>query len=217
MTDERLTELLDDAARTYRVPPEPDLDAMWWRIQHEAFDRRRSAWRRVLPDLRHGGLYAAGIAAAMLLGVAVGRYSAHRGVATAPPSVAAADAATGTDSTAQDVSSGYAPAATELLGKTAVLLSALPNEARRGGTDVRFTSQASELLSTTRLLLDSPAASDRRFKELLEDLELVLAQISRLDTGRGHEEIDFITDALVERDVMPRIRSAVARLSAGDD
>jgi len=37
-----------------------------------------------------------------------------------------------------------------------------------------------------------------------------------LQTGRTRQEIDLITDALEERDVVPRIRSAVARLAAGD-
>jgi hypothetical protein len=95
-----------------------------------------------------------------------------------------------------------------------VLLTSLPGSAqlvRRA-----FSNQATELLTSTRLLLDSPAASDARFKDLLEDLELVLAQIAMLQSGRTRQEIDLITDALEERDVMPRIRSAVARLSTGD-
>ena len=73
-----------------------------------------------------------------------------------------------------------------------------------------------ELLTSTRLLIDSPAASDPRFKDLLEDLELVLAQIAMLQSGRTRQEIDLITDALEERDVVPRIRSAAARLARGD-
>ena len=71
-------------------------------------------------------------------------------------------------------------------------------------------SQATDLLSTTRLLLDSPAAaSDARLKQLLEDLELVLAQLSRLPAEHGGAEIDLITEALERRDVVPRLRSAV--------
>ena len=51
---------------------------------------------------------------------------------------------------------------------------------------------------------------------LLEDLELVLAQIAMLQSGRTRQEIDLITDALEERDVVPRIQSAVARLARGE-
>jgi hypothetical protein len=109
-----------------------------------------------------------------------------------------------------------------LLGRTAVLLTALPVEARGGRADERFASQALELLTSTRLLLDSPAASDDRFKDLLEDLEVVLAQVASLHTGpgsavgRGRDELELITDALEARDVVPRIHSAVARMSLGD-
>ena len=112
---------------------------------------------------------------------------------------------------------GYDRAATELLGKTAVLLTTLPMEAQTVQGNIRFSSQALELLTTTRLLLDSPAATDGRFRELLEDLELVLAQVASLRPARAQGEIELITDALEERDMVPRIRSAVARLSSGDD
>jgi hypothetical protein len=39
---------------------------------------------------------------------------------------------------------------------------------------------ARDLLTTTRLLLDSPAGADPARRELLETLELVLVQIARL-------------------------------------
>jgi hypothetical protein len=97
-----------------------------------------------------------------------------------------------------------------------VLLTSLPAEARSVGAGERFSNQATELLTSTRLLLDSPAASDARFKDLLEDLELVLAQIAMLQTGRTRQDLDLITNALEEHDVVPRLRSAVARLSTGD-
>ena len=37
MTEDRLNELLDDARRTWPMPPEPDYQAMWGRIEQEAF------------------------------------------------------------------------------------------------------------------------------------------------------------------------------------
>jgi hypothetical protein len=206
MTDDRLHELLDDAARTYRVPPEPDLDAIWADVEREAFVERPRifrAWSRS-PSWH---VLSLAVAAALVVGVGVGRFSTRSHVA---PSVVAS-----VDSSAA-LPDGYDRTATELLGRTALLLSSLPAEARRG-EQRRFATQASELLSTTRLLLDSPAASDPRFKELLEDLELILAQVARLKPGRGNADIQLITDALEARDVVPRIRSAVARFSLGDD
>lgn len=205
MTEDRLDELLDDARRTWPLPPEPDYQAMWGRIEREAFAGVREVQRT--PSWR---VFSIGIAATLMIGVALGRVSMKQAPATdAVPTLAAVS--TDTDTTR---SSEYDRVASELLGRTAVLLTSLPDESRLGAE--RFSNSATELLTSTRLLLDSPAASDVRFKDLLEDLELVLAQIAMLQSGRTRQEIDLITDALEEREVVPRIRSAVARLSRGD-
>lgn len=211
MSEERFNELMQDAARTYRVPPEPDLETMWMHVEREAFGNgggrvlrfRSPSWQ----------LFAAGIAASLVIGVGVGRLT----MGSTPPAAVVATAAPRTDSVPPVTRNGYDRAATELLGKTAVLLTTLPMEAQTVQGNIRFSSQALELLTTTRLLLDSPAATDGRFRELLEDLELVLAQVASLRPARARGEIELITDALEERDMVPRIRSAVARLSSGDD
>lgn len=210
MSEERFNELMQDAARTYRVPPDPDLETMWTHVEHEAFGNgggrvlrfRSPSWQ----------LFAAGIAASLVIGVGVGRLT----MVAAPPAATVA-VAPRADSIPPVTRNGYDRAATELLGKTAVLLTTLPMEAQTVQGNIRFSSQALELLTTTRLLLDSPAATDGRFRELLEDLELVLAQVASLRPARAQGEIELITDALEERDMVPRIRSAVARLSSGDD
>lgn len=202
MTDERLNELLKDAGQTWLTPPEPDYAAMWSTIERSALDGRRRGWRPSWPT------FSVGIAAALVLGIGLGRLA----VPSAPPAEVAT--AVLVDSTIP--ASGYDRVASELLGRTVLLLSALPAEGSTANAGERFSGQAIELLTSTRLLLDSPAASDARFKSLLEDLELVLAQIAMLQSGRTQEDIDFITDALEERDVVPRIRSAAARLASGD-
>jgi hypothetical protein len=209
MTEERVRELLDDAARTYRVPPEPDLEAMWSAIERDAFDidlrsknPRKPSWR----------VFSLGLAAALVMGVALGQSSLFKRAASEGGNMAAAS----NDTPNSNAPDAYTRTATELLGKTAVLLTTLPSEGEAPRADERFTTQALELLTTTRLLLDSPAASDPRFADLLEDLELVLAQIASLRSGRNRQEIELITDALQERDVVPRIQSAVARLASGD-
>ena len=208
MTDERLNELLDDASHTYRVPPEPDVAAMWAAIERDAFvDHPR--WRRWTqsPSWR---VLVVGMAATLVLGIGLGRRMPRT-------QQAATVVSTTTDTTTTEaIPAAYDRTATELLGRTAVLLTALPANGEDARVDARFAAQARELLTTARLLIDSPAASDQRFKELLQDLELVLAQIARLQPGRGGD-MEWITDALEERDVVPRIRSAVARLSLGDD
>jgi hypothetical protein len=205
MTEERLNELLDDARRTWPLPPELDYQAMWERIERESFagvrlEKRTPSWR----------IYSIGLAATLVIGVALGRLSLKPAESDIPTL-----AAVSTD-TGSAASGAYDRVASELLGRTVLLLTSLPAEGRSAGAGERFSTQATELLTSTRLLLDSPAASDVRFKDLLEDLELVLAQIAMLQSGRTRQELDLITDALEERDVVPRIRSAVARLSIGN-
>lgn len=207
MNDEKLNELLDDARRTWPMPPEPDYQAMWGRIEREAFSDVRAPSRSPLT----WRTFSLGIAAALMIGIGLGRFR-FSGTETGT----ADTVAVGSTDSARPASSEYDKAASDLLGRTVVLLTSIPADTRNVAAGEHFSNQATELLTSTRLLLDSPAASDARFKDLLEDLELVLAQIAMLQSGRTRQEIDLITDALEERDVVPRIRSAVARLARGD-
>ncbi len=72
----------------------------------------------------------------------------------------------------------------------------------------RLAEWGRQVLSSTRLLLDSPAAADPALGPLLSDLELVLVQVVELadDRETGRELID---GAVRQRDVLPRLRSAV--------
>jgi len=113
----------------------------------------------------------------------------------------------------------YSSTTSRYFGQAAALLVELPAEARNGRADSHLTGRAHDLLLTTRLLLDSPAADDTRIRALLEDLELVLAQVTRLQSGgpQGKSELDLIRQAVDQRDVLPRLRSAVVDISAGDN
>jgi hypothetical protein len=206
--DRRLDELLADASHTYRVPPEPALDAIWERVAAEAFT----------PPVRrsHPGwlAFAGAIAASLVIGVVGGRASARSGTSAAgsPATSPAAAAAVANSATTEP----YHRTTRELLGRTAVLLTSFPAPGSDGATDTRLIQQASQLLTTTRLLLDSPVGQDRRMKELLQDLELVLAQVARLRHSDREDEIALITQAMEERDVLPRLRTAVTGLSISD-
>jgi hypothetical protein len=69
---------------------------------------------------------------------------------------------------------------------------------------------ARDVLSSTRLLLDSPASRDPQLRALLADLELVLAQIVQLSgTPLQTGERELIERAMRDRDLLPRLRSAV--------
>ena len=211
---DRLPEQLRDAARDYNEPPmlgAPHLDAMWDDIESQAFPHRftspsatsrgREGWRlarAVLP-----------IAAALVLGLAIGRVTARK---TAGPGTGIVARSTAPDSVA--LPEPYQTTASQYLGQTAALLVALPTKIEAGRADAQFIGRAHDLLLTTRLLLDSPAASDPRLRALLDDLELVLAQVVRLQSDQRPSELDLIRQALEQRDVLPRLRNAAADISA---
>ncbi|PYO76359.1 MAG: hypothetical protein DMD67_08800, partial [Gemmatimonadetes bacterium] len=69
-------------------------------------------------------------------------------------------------------------------------------------------TQARDLLATTRLMLDSPAAKDVRLRGLLEDLECLLAQIAQLPAGADREDVQLISQGLEQRSVLLRLRTA---------
>jgi hypothetical protein len=113
------------------------------------------------------------------------------------------------------VAQPYEAETSKYLGQTAALLIALPSEMRAGRADDQFVARAGELLTRTRLLIDSPAANDPAMRSLLDDLELVLAQVVRLQNNQtSRTELDLINRALEQRDVIPRLRTAVADNSA---
>jgi len=69
---------------------------------------------------------------------------------------------------------------------------------------------ARDVLSSTRLLLDSPAGRDPQMRTLFTDLELILAQIVQLSgMPLQTRERELIDHAMRDRDLLPRIRSVV--------
>ena len=215
--DDELPEVMRQAAREYNQPPElsaADLDEMWSGIERDAFAGSGDTVdnQQRMPRRNRWGSAAsvARLAAVLVLGVAIGRFSAGPAAPDAPPQIASAA------SDSLSIPEPYQTTTSRYLGQTAALLATLPGEVRAGRADERFMGRAHDLLLTTRLLLDSPAAADPRVRTLLDDLELVLAQIVRLQTDQSRSELDLIRQALEQRDVLPRLRNAVADISADD-
>lgn len=214
LPDEALDRLVVSARASYHVPPPPDLDALWRGVEarRERRDTRTIAtrwWR------------AAGIAAAIVLAFTLGRVSGRSAGVELPVVASAEHAGASNTATAPANSSANTPVTTttsQLLGQTAVLLTALPVDGADPASDRRFAQQAGELLTTTRLLLSSRAAeSDPTLRTLLEDLELMLAQVARLRAGETRTERELITEALQQQNLVPRIRTIAAGLGAGAD
>lgn len=198
MDDQHFEELIRTAAPSFREPPPPPTDAMWARIEREHYGTasRRNPWQRWYGPIM-------GMAATLALGFGLGR-------ATGPaqPAVPVAERSTAESESPGDITGPYRAVTSRYLGQAVALLVALPSSAEYSH-DQKLIERASDLLSTTRLLLDSPAAEDPELKVLLDDLELVLAQVVRLSSKRPEQELEMITDALAERDVLPRLQNAV--------
>lgn len=209
MDDEQLDELLRNLPRDYNAPPSPPLDEMWATIESAHFDAPRAA----APSRRS---YAPWLAAAatLVIGIGIGRYLPAGRANTVAPQSSAAVATAGTvapDTSA--VADAYRQQTTRYLGQAAALLISLPNQAGSTKTDAVFAGKAADLLVTTRLLMDSPAAQDPKLRSLLEDLELVLVQIARLRGERNKSDLDLIHQAVEQGDVLSRLNSAVVTQS----
>ncbi|HVX41553.1 MAG TPA: hypothetical protein VHB25_18485 [Gemmatimonadaceae bacterium] len=202
MTHDPFEDLMRDAAHTFNAPPEPPLNEMWQAIEPRVARRRRS-----IDSMTSIWLLAA---AMLVIGVGIGRLS------TSMTSVGPAPEPAPVMRTASTVANDepYDVATERYLGQTAALLIALPEAMKSARADSQFVSRASDLLTTTRLLMDSPAANDPSMRSLLEDLELVLVQVVRLQTNHTRSEMDLINQAMEQHDVIPRLRTAAADISA---
>lgn len=199
LRDDQLDQLVDRARASYRVPPVPDVPALW-----DGISERRAAVRPATRPRFARWWTGIGMAAAVAGAFALGRMS-----------TSAPEAPVVTVDRTEPAAAPVSEVATDLLGQTAVLLTALPRE----GDDGRaFARQAGDLLLTTRLLLDAPVTQrNPALSSLLQDLELILAQVARLQRNEGRAELELITDAMRQQDLVPRIRTVAARLQAGAD
>jgi hypothetical protein len=156
-------------------------------------------------------------AAALVLGIGVGRYL-PRGAAPGEQraTAIAVNSSTPTSDTSA-VADAYRDQTNRYLGQAAALLISLPARDASGKTDATFAAKATDLLVTTRLLIDSPAATqDPKLHSLLEDLELVLVQIARLHTEKNKGDLDLIHQAVEQGDVLSRLNSAVATTQSSE-
>ncbi|HWP38636.1 MAG TPA: hypothetical protein VNL18_13885 [Gemmatimonadales bacterium] len=186
MSEERFEEFLRNAARGYNRPPETPREEMWGRIVAARSERRRPQ------GLLRWGLAAAAVLA---LGIAIGRYTV---VDRAPASLAAeSEAESGT---------AYRVAALEHMQRVETFLTVFRAEATARPME-SAPRTARELLVGTRLLMTSPAAQDQQVATLLEDIELVLAQIALYSGSDGSDELDLIDQGIQQRGVLLRLRA----------
>jgi hypothetical protein len=103
----------------------------------------------------------------------------------------------------------YQVATIRHLSNAEALLTAFRTDSRDAKMDAQLSVWARDLLSNTRLLLDSPAAEDPQRARLLGDLELVLAEIVQLSPGASAQDRGLIEGSIRNGQVMTRLRSAI--------
>lgn len=208
MNDDQFEELLNQAGAGYNLPPEVPRAEMWEAIEAGmessepavvaiASGRGVAGWR----SRRRQWMGLATAAAALLvLGVGIGRLSvpvdpvATRGVALVR------------------VASGepLQRVTREHFSKTEALLSMVNSDAHSGRVEGDVGSWAAQLLFETRLLMNSGGGQDAAVTTLLQDLELILIQVARLNRERvdgGGEDLRLITEGMNDQNVMMRIRA----------
>jgi len=194
--DPKFDQWLKERAKSYHSPLPTPRDALWKRIENA---RRH---KRVI-ELRPWMRWAVAAAAVLVLGIGIGRWSTNQPSA---PAAAGTRVAIEIDSLA-DVA--YQVAATQYLSRTEAFLTSFRADANRSVNTARLARQARDLLTTTQLMLDSPAADNPRLRSLLEDLELVLMQISLLNPVQDGQDRDLITQGMNQSNVLPKLRSAI--------
>ena len=208
---DELDDKLQDLARGYHEPPTPPRELMWARIQAKRppqTERRPDVLPlrpRAVPAVRRAAAWAAGIAAVLLIGFALGRRTSPIEVpvelAVAPRPATGAPAGA---NAAREV------AALAHLRQAESYLTLFRASVRSGDTDDLAVSTARELLASNRFLVNAPA-TDPQMRALLLDLELVLVGISQLQSSGRPEDIRLITDGLDEAGMLTRLRTASPR------
>jgi hypothetical protein len=210
--EDRFDEVLRDAARDYNAPPATPKAEMWQRISAARKDSRTDAQMDgILPlrppvrrSVRPAFRLALGLAAILVLGVAIGRYTAPGELVTPAPNPVTASTAP-TPGTQERPNMAAQVNTSNHLSRVETFLT----EFGTAPASSDFSDQAKNLLGTTRLLLGSKRVDDPRTRILLEDLELILVQIATLNPRDRREDLDFIADGLAQNQLRTRLRNAI--------
>jgi hypothetical protein len=202
--DERFDARIREAAAAYHQPPETPRDEMWRRIQAERLQRTPPMSRRRASRGRWIG-WAAGVAALLAVGIAIGRVTVRGNPPAVPVAVQPGGGEGGDGSTL-----AYQVSASEHLDRVETFLSGFQSDVRSGRiAEADVGGVVRQLLVKTRLLRGSPAADDFTVRALLDDIDLVLTQIARYADDRDTTELEYIEQGINQRGVLLKLRSAV--------
>jgi hypothetical protein len=206
--DSKFDAFLREAARDYKSAPSPRAEETWAAIESEvatAISAGRWSVARMRPWLPVG----VGIAAALVIGVGIGRFSYRQPVGqlavtahVTSPSIGGSDS----------VRARYA--AIEHLSDAEVFLTSVRADLRTGRSETGQGARSRELLSRTRILLGASNTTPE-VRRLLEDLELLLAEISALPPQRSSMDQKILDESMREGNIIPRIRATLPASQAG--
>ena len=195
MTDDRFEDFLKSALNDLDpVPPAPR-EAMWQRIEQERVRAKQPGKGKVWLS------WGVGLAAMLAVGVGIGRLTVKEMQPAAQP-VAGVESPVPTEINR----TAYGLVVAQHVTSAEALLTSFRTQPQ-DTIDPEIVDWARDLLADTRLLLDSPAADDPNVARLLEDLELIIAQISRM-SAPSREEREIIRDGLNKTEMMPRLRAS---------
>jgi hypothetical protein len=189
----------------------PPADAIWSRIEQDVAEAIRPASGRTNRQRRLWIPIGAGIAAALLIGVAVGRWTASQPVTSA---LVVATSPAASDDSAR--SAAHARAVTlDHLADAEVFITTVRADLKAGRSDAKRAERSRELLARTRLLLGPSADRSPAVEQLLQDLELLLAEIAALPPSRPSMDVRLLDESMREGNILPRIRATLPTQSVG--
>jgi hypothetical protein len=97
------------------------------------------------------------------------------------------------------------------LAGSEALITSFRSSAKRGEVDAQLAAWSRELLSTTRMLEATAVTRDPTMRRLLEDLDLVISQITQYVTRgtNNSDDLDLIEQSINKRGVIPKLRSTL--------
>jgi hypothetical protein len=203
--DEKFDEFIQRTAGGDDATRRPRSDAIWAAIEPEV--ARAIAPRNRFLRIRTLLVGTAAVAATLVLGVAIGRWSSHTPVVTPPVASASLDSSS---------SKGHARATTlEHLADAEVFLNTVRYELDTGLPDADRAARSRELLARTRVLLGASQQRSPEIARLLEDLELLLAEIAALPPAGSKLDRSLLDESIRDGDVIPRIRATLPVRAAG--
>lgn len=204
MSSEKFEDFVRREARDYHRPPDAPREQMWARIV--AARAERKAARAARPPARQlwvrWGLAAAAVLA---VGIGIGRTIGPR----PSPRPWGMEMAAVPGSAGEPVSAAFAIAALDHLRHVATFLAVFQSDAREGVAAGETAGLARSLLMNTRLLMDSPAGRDARMVVLLDDVEVMLAQIASYADHPTPAELRLIDQGIEQRGLLMKLRAAI--------